>query len=82
LEKRSKVEAEDEAAAAAGAAGRGAHLPGIASQGGRAVVEKYGAEYMAQIGKRGAKSVAEKYGPGFYAEMGARNRGVKKRRRG
>jgi hypothetical protein len=60
---------------------RGAHLPEVASQGGQAVVKKYGAEHMARIGRLGAQRVADKYGPGVYAEMGARNKGVKKRRR-
>jgi hypothetical protein len=60
---------------------RGAHLPEIASRGGRAVVQKYGSEHMARLGRLGARTVAERYGPGFYAEMGARNKGVKKRRR-
>ena len=39
---------------------RGAHLPAIASQGGRAVVEKYGSSHMSAIGRRGAQSVVEK----------------------
>lgn len=60
---------------------RGAHLPKIARLGGRAVVEKYGPDYMASLGKRGAKSMVEKYGEGVYAQLGARNKGVKKRRR-
>ena len=60
---------------------RGAHLPAIASQGGRAVVEKYGSKHMAEIGRRGARTVVEKYGPEFFSQIGARNKGVKKRRR-
>jgi hypothetical protein len=64
-----------------GRRGRGAHLPAVASQGGRAVVQKYGSEHMARIGRLGAQRVADKYGPGVYAEMGARNKGIKKRSR-
>jgi hypothetical protein len=60
---------------------RGAHLPAIASQGGRAVVEKYGSSHMSEIGRRGAQSVVQKYGPEFFSRIGARNKGVKKRRR-
>lgn len=61
--------------------GRRAHLSEIASQGGRAVVRKYGADYMSMLGRRGARSVVAKYGAGYYSRIGARNRGVKKRRR-
>jgi hypothetical protein len=62
------------------AAGRGAHLPEQASQGGRAVVEKYGRDYMADIGRKGSQAVIRKYGLRFYSEIAARNKGVKKRR--
>ncbi len=60
---------------------RGAHLPEIASQGGRAVVEKYGREHMASIGRKGSRAVVKKYGLRFYSEIAARNKGVKKGRR-
>lgn len=59
---------------------RAAHLPEQAGQGGRAVVEKYGAEHMAKLGRKGSKAVIRKYGLRFYSEIAARNRGVKKRR--
>lgn len=57
-----------------------AHLPEQSSQGGRAVVEKYGTEHMATLGRKGSKAVIRKYGLRFYSEIAARNRGVKKRR--
>ena len=60
---------------------RAARLTDNAAKGGRAVVEKYGAEHMRTIGLRGASAVAAKYGLRHYSEIAARNRGVKKRRR-
>ena len=59
---------------------RGAHLPEHASEGGRAVVEKYGREHMAELGRQGSRAVVRKYGLRFYSEIAARNKGVKKRR--
>jgi hypothetical protein len=59
---------------------RGAHLPEQASQGGRAVVQKYGRDYMADLGRKGSRAVIRKYGLRFYSEIAARNKGVKKRR--
>jgi hypothetical protein len=59
---------------------RGAHLAEQAHKGGKAVVEKYGREYMREIGGRGASAVAQKYGLRFYSEIAARNKGVKKRK--
>ena len=59
---------------------RGAHLPEQASHGGRAVVEKYGRDYMADLGRKGSRAVIRKYGLRFYSEIAARNKGVKKRR--
>ena len=67
--------AEDEAGSR-----RGAHLPEQASRGGRAVVEKYGTDHMANIGRKGSRAVVKKYGLRFYSEIAARNKGVKKRR--
>lgn len=55
-------------------------LPAQAGQGGRAVVEKYGKDYMAELGRRGSQAVVRKYGLRFYSEIAARNKGVKKRR--
>jgi hypothetical protein len=60
---------------------RGAHLPECASQGGRAVVEKYGREHMAKLGRKGSRAVVRKYGLRFFSEIAARNKGVKKQRR-
>jgi len=60
---------------------RGAHLPSHAGDGGRAVVEKYGREYMADLGRKGSRAVVKKYGLRFYSEIAARNKGVRKRRR-
>ncbi|MGV3720663.1 MAG: hypothetical protein ACO1SX_07110 [Actinomycetota bacterium] len=50
-----------------------------ASRGGRAVVEKYGAKHMAEIGRKGSHAVVKKYGLRFYSEIASRNKGVKKR---
>jgi hypothetical protein len=63
-----------------GGSRRGAHLAEQAHKGGKAVVEKYGREYMREIGGRGASAVAQKYGLRFYSEIAARNKGVKKRK--
>lgn len=52
-----------------------------ASRGGRAVVEKYGAKHMAEIGRKGSRAVVKKYGLRFYSEIASRNKGVKKRPR-
>jgi general stress protein YciG len=71
---------------------RGAAVPGAptdrregdapqASRGGRAVVDKYGKEHMAEIGRKGSRAVVRKYGLRFYSEIAARNKGVKKNRR-
>jgi hypothetical protein len=54
--------------------------PVIGSRGGKAVVDKYGKEHMAEIGRKGSKAVVKKYGLRFYSEIAARNKGVKKRR--
>ena len=51
-----------------------------ASRGGLAVVEKYGREYMSDLGRRGSRAVVRRYGLRFYSEIAARNKGVKKRR--
>ena len=59
---------------------RGAHLPEVAGEGGRAVVEKYGKEYMSALGRKGSRAVVRKYGLRFFSEIAARNKGVKKRR--
>ena len=64
----------------AGRSRRGAHLAAHAHKGGKAVVEKYGREYMREIGGRGASAVTQKYGLRFYSEIAARNKGVKKRK--
>lgn len=50
------------------------------SRGGRALVNKYGSRYMAEIGRKGSHSVVKKYGLRFYSEIASRNKGVKKRR--
>ena len=55
--------------------------PAQASRGGRAVVDKYGKEHMAEIGRKGSRAVVRKYGLRFYSEIAARNKGVKKNRR-
>jgi general stress protein YciG len=55
--------------------------PAQASRGGRAVVDKYGKEHMAEIGRKGSRAVVKKYGLKFYSEIAARNKGVKKTRR-
>ena len=52
----------------------------VARLGGKAVVEKYGREHMADLGKKGSRAVVRKYGLRFYSEIAARNKGVKKRR--
>jgi hypothetical protein len=52
-----------------------------ASRGGKTIVEKYGKEYMAELGRRGSRAVVRKYGLRFYSEIAARNKGVKKRPR-
>jgi hypothetical protein len=52
-----------------------------ASRGGRAVVEKYGAKHMAELGRKGSHAVVKKYGLRFYSEIASRNKGVKKRPR-
>jgi hypothetical protein len=71
-----RLEAEEPA----GGSRRGAHLAEQAHKGGKAVVQKYGREYMREIGGRGASAVAQKYGLRFYSEIAARNKGVKKRK--
>jgi len=55
-------------------------LKEISSEGGKAVVEKYGPEHMARIGRAGTNALVRKYGLRYYSEIAARNRGVKKRR--
>lgn len=52
-----------------------------AARGGRAVVDKYGASHMAEIGRKGSHAVVKKYGLRFYSEIASRNKGVKKRPR-
>jgi hypothetical protein len=60
---------------------RAARLAESAAKGGRAVVAKYGADHMRDIGQRGASAVVAKYGLRHYSLIAARNRGVKKKRR-
>jgi general stress protein YciG len=64
-----------------GSSRRGEHLPAQASEGGRAVVAKYGREHMAEIGRKGSRAVRRKYGLRFYSEIAAQNKGVKKQKR-
>ena len=59
----------------------GTHHPEAASRGGKAIVDKYGKEYMSALGRKGSRAVVKKYGLRFYSEIAARNKGVKKRRR-
>lgn len=40
---------------------RTAHCRAIASLGGQAVVEKYGPEYMSDLGKKGLRAMVNKY---------------------
>ncbi|MBM3460436.1 MAG: hypothetical protein FJX77_18095, partial [Armatimonadetes bacterium] len=51
------------------------------TSGGQAVVQKYGREYMSELGKRGSRAVIRKYGLRYFSEIAARNKGVKKRRK-
>ena len=60
---------------------RAVRLAESAAKGGRAVVEKYGADHMRAIGQRGASAVVAKYGLRHYSRIAARNRGIKKKRR-
>lgn len=75
-----EAEADSTASAGSSAAGECAAVP-PAQRGGNAVVEKYGREYMANLGRKGSQSVIRRYGLRFYSEIAARNKGVKKRRK-
>jgi len=81
LPESSDLECELQAAPAAEPAVRvQQEHPDPASRGGKAIVEKYGKEYMSDLGRKGSRAVVRKYGLRFYSEIAARNKGVKKRR--
>ena len=75
------LETEVRAAPAETTIGMQGEHPDAASRGGKAIVEKYGREYMSDLGRKGSRAVVRKYGLRFYSEIAARNKGVKKRRR-
>ncbi len=53
-----------------------------ARRGGRAVREKYGAEFFARIGKKGGDTVRRQHGSEFYTEIGRKGGETTKKRRG